>query len=295
MRAQATLDLIEKHLAADQGARYRVLLKKYMDMATDPFNGEEKQFRPHLGASILGRACEREVWYNFHWAKVVKHSGRMIRLFNRGHLEEPRFLALLEMIGCEVWSVDANGRQFRAKGGHDSGSLDCVVRGIPECRDEALLGEFKTYNDNSFKKLKDEGVLKAKWEHFCQMQYYMGKNNLRGALYMAVNKNTDEITTELVGFDNNAYYILTQKAVGIVGSVEPPERISDDRTSFKCKFCDYKPICHGREPAYVSCRTCTHAVAESTGIWGCTLKDQVLSVEMQERGCSSYQPIDMRG
>jgi hypothetical protein len=58
--------------------------------------------RNHLGASLIGRECLRELWYVFRWVKHVEHDGRMQRLFKRGHFEEPRFASYLRGIGCEV-------------------------------------------------------------------------------------------------------------------------------------------------------------------------------------------------
>jgi len=59
--------------------------------------------RPHLGASMIGRRCPREVWYSFRWAYQVQHGGRLARLFNRGHEEEHRVVALLRAMDIDVW------------------------------------------------------------------------------------------------------------------------------------------------------------------------------------------------
>jgi hypothetical protein len=59
--------------------------------------------RKHLGASIMGEACDRKLWYNFRWVKDQVHTGRMYRLFNVGHMAEPRLISYLRGIGFEVW------------------------------------------------------------------------------------------------------------------------------------------------------------------------------------------------
>lgn len=43
---------------------------------------ESKQdwMRPHLGASVIGKQCMREIWYGFRWSKKTNFSGRMLRL-----------------------------------------------------------------------------------------------------------------------------------------------------------------------------------------------------------------------
>lgn len=58
--------------------------------------------RTHLGASLIGHECSRYLWYVFRWCVNEEFSGRMYRLFERGHLEEMRFVKWLEGIGCRV-------------------------------------------------------------------------------------------------------------------------------------------------------------------------------------------------
>src|SRR5574337_1131414 len=132
--ATKTLAAIEAAMQADQGATFRKHLGEYMPLAGDAFNPTHEDWRNHLGASLIGRKCERELWYSFHWATLTRHEGRMLRLFNRGHLEEPRFLAMFRMIGCTVYHQDDKGKQFRCIGHkrHFGGSLDAVLVNIPD-------------------------------------------------------------------------------------------------------------------------------------------------------------------
>ena len=44
-------------------------------------------FREHLGASLIGKSCERALWYDFHWATRSRHEGRILRLFETGQRE----------------------------------------------------------------------------------------------------------------------------------------------------------------------------------------------------------------
>ena len=36
--------------------------------------------RPHLGASLIGRSCERQLWLTFRWVDSKKFSGRMLQI-----------------------------------------------------------------------------------------------------------------------------------------------------------------------------------------------------------------------
>lgn len=302
IKATKTLAAIESAMAADQGAKFRGLLKDLMPLAGDAYDTKNEEFRPHLGASLIGRNCDRELWYSFRWTTSKQFDGRMLRLFNRGHLEEPRMVALLQMINCEVWQHTAGGKQFRIDGhrGHFGGSLDGVIKGVPDLPEgEACLAEFKTHGEKSFIKLAEEGVVKAKWEHFVQQQMYMGHYNLNWSLYMAVNKNTDELHAELVKFDPIIHAKYVKRSVTTIESVIPPKRISESPSWYGCKFCEHKGVCH--EPKTIparNCRTCIYSRIGDAGEWFCTepMADAVygdnsapLSPDEQRRGCDRYE------
>lgn len=299
MKAVATLEKIEQFMWQDQGARFRQLQRNCLAACEDAFRGDEDPFRSHYGASLAGRECDRELWYKYHWTTAKKFDGRMIRLFNRGHLEEGRFIALLLMIGCEVWSHDADGNQFRISdfGGHLGGGLDCVIRGLPECPDTPVLGEFKTHGDKSFTALLIKGVKESKPEHYVQMTLYMGKNGLTRAIYFAVNKNTDEIHAEWVTFNQLDYDRYMERSGRIIFAKVAPKRISESPGWFKCKMCDEASTCHsGAEPSR-NCRTCQWSYPAPEGGWFCMeitaeaeYGDHVeLSKVDQLRGCDKWK------
>ena len=43
-------------------------------------------FRTHLGASLIGKACERALWYDFRWTTKAKFPGRVLRLLSLIHI-----------------------------------------------------------------------------------------------------------------------------------------------------------------------------------------------------------------
>ena len=294
MIAYAFLKKLETLLVQDQGNAYRTLLRKWMPLAEDAYRENDTPFREHLGASLLGRECERAIWYGFHWATEPHFDGRMLRLFNRGHLEEGRLLATLELVGCTVWQHDENGNQFMfaSFSDHMGGALDCVARGVPGYEEDPCLSEFKTHGEKSFTKLAGspddwrkhlanptrcafmgEGVREAKFEHFVQMQLYMGKWGLKRALYLAVNKNADDIYAEIVPFDAAVFTAFDSRAAKLISATEPPKRVSENPSWYLCKFCDAGKICHSAAVPAKNCRTCRHSIVSTVEPWTCHLDE----------------------
>lgn len=296
--AQRTLDAINSSLEKDQGAAYRVFLEQVIPHMGDAYRGEEKNpYRSHMGASGIGKDCARAIWYSFRWFTKPQFGGRILRLFNRGHLEEARFIALLLSIGVKVYQQDENGKQFRISdaGGHFGGSGDGVGLGIPDLpANMPCLLEFKTHSDKSFAKVAAEGVKSAKFEHFVQMNMYMRKMNLNVALYGAVNKNNDELYLELVPLDTITADQFLDRGRQLVFMATPPKKLSESPGWFECKFCDHRSVCHLKKDPEVNCRTCFFSRPDENGTWSCSNPVGLagkLSTEQQLAGCASYLKI----
>jgi hypothetical protein len=306
-----TLKLMSDNVQRDQGNAFRANLKKVIPYIDDAYRQDEEPFRSHLGASIVGQECARSIYFSHRWVTASNHSGQMVRLFNRGHLEEARFIALLLTIGCEVYQQDENGKQFRIShaDGHVGGSGDGVVMHIPDLAPgQPALGEFKTHNQKSFDKLAGDnwrkfieggkgeqftgdGVREAKFEHYVQMQTYMQKMRLPVTLYIAVNKNTDDVYCELVALDSVFAEQFLERGRTIAFARTPPDKISKSPGFWKCRFCDHRPVCHLNEAPARNCRTCSfsHPVEGLPGgKWYCNMKKLELPKDLQLTGCSDY-------
>ncbi|WAX22445.1 Cas4 family CRISPR-associated exonuclease [Pseudomonas phage MiCath] len=289
--AVETKNLINAMLEADGGAKFRGWLGKVIPHMDDAYRTDESPFRSHMGASLIGGDCARAVWYGFHWATKPFFPGRVLRLFNRGHLEEARFIALLLMIGCDIYQQDENGKQYRISSseGHFGGSGDGIAVGLPDLPPGTpALTEFKTHNDKSFKKLVEEGVRECKPEHYTQMQLYMYKMGLPVALYGAVNKNDDELHFELIELNSRHAEVYLGIADELVWSEYPPKRINESPGYYKCKWCDHRPVCHGLGDPAVNCRTCQFSRPIEGARWVCTQTGEDLSKQKQESACQSY-------
>lgn len=257
----------------------------------------KQEFRRHLGASVIGKPCTRAIWYGWRWAKLEKFEGRMLRLFERGQLEENRFIEYLRAIGCEVWPFEneETQKQWKVSGveGHFGGSLDGVGRGLPDLPpDMPFLIECKTHSHKSFEKLKEEGLQKAKWEHFIQCQTYASKKNLPACLYMAVDKDNDELWLCIVLPDTEQAKRTEDRARLIIYANEAPPKINKSPGFWVCKFCNFNKICHYKQTEDVArnCRTCEYGTPcdDGSGVWICKKQMRNLNEADQLKGCGLY-------
>lgn len=258
---------------------------------------EQKQghgFRKHLGASLIGRECARQLWYVFRWATKVSFLARILWLFDRGNREEAVIVDRFRKAGIHILDIDPEtGKQFRIEdhNGHFGGSLDAMIFSVPEYPDIWILGEFKTHSSKYFAQVKKQGVKKAKPEHYAQMNVYMHYKGLPVALYYAVNKDTDEVWIEFVEYDNSVAEKYIDRARRIIQAQFPPPRISDSPGWFLCKFCDHSAVCHDHKKKVVNCRTCVHSKPVEGSNWLCIMYDHILSEVEQRIACTNHSEI----
>lgn len=308
-----TLKLFNDMVARDGGAAFRGWLGKVIPHMSDAYRTDEDGHRSHMGASLLGGECPRAIWYDFRWHTKAKFDGRMLRLFNRGHLEEARFIALILTIGAQVFQQDAQGKQFRISHahGHVGGSGDGVTLGIPDLAEGVYcLTEFKTHGSKSFTELAGKswrahvdnygrtnakpfdgkGVRVAKFEHYVQMQLYMYKMGLPIALYLAVNKDTDDIYGELIVLDKETAEQFLDRGEKLVFMDKAPRRICESVGSYKGMFCNHKGVCLQRATPDRNCRSCEFAepLAEDGAKWKCVKHFTEIDKELMKVGCRDY-------
>ena len=253
-------------------------------------DGRNEGFREHLGASLIGKPCERALWYDFRWVTAAQHSGRILRLFQTGHLEEERLVRDLRASGATVLEVDPEtGRQFKveALSGHFGGSLDGLAVGLRESPRTWHVLEFKTHSAKSYAQLVAKGVAASKPQHAAQMQIYMQLMGLTRAFYLAVCKDTDALYAERIEADPAEAERLLAKASRIIDAARPPSRISEDPAWFECRMCSHRAVCHEGAMAAVNCRTCLHSTPVEGG-WHCARHDRMRDFGQQLNGCRDH-------
>jgi len=258
----------------------------------------EDKSQPYLSATIggstIGHKCERYLWYRFRWAAAPENfDGRMLRLFETGHIEEARVVGWLRDAGCVVHDIDpTTGRQWKvlALNGHFKGYIDGVVEGLREAPKTPHLLECKTHNAKSFEQLLKHGVAIAKPEHVDQMQSYMHLMGLARGYYLAKCKDNDALYGERIHYDATHAAALLAKAERIITAVGAPPRVSDKPDYFLCKAfrCPFYGVCHEEERGEYNCRTCLYSTPVEDGGWHCERHDKLLSYDEQQQGCPQH-------
>ena len=256
-------------------------------------------FRKHLGASVIGKSCSRQLWYAFRWAQAEKIDGRTHRIFERGRREEELVWTYLRGIGCEVHDLDPDTqKQWRVSvhDGHFGGSMDARIKlpakyGI----DEWILAEVKTMSDTNWNRMVKEKVKVNKPEYWAQMNIYgyLSEPKMRYALFIAVNKNNDSIHFELLKLDEAIAIDYIGKARDIVFAQEPPTKVAFSPANFICKFCPFSNICHYDQVVERNCRSCKYAKPGPDGSWLCGVHgDSPIPEDFIPLGCANHKGID---
>lgn len=249
--------------------------------------------RKYLGLSGIGHPCSRAICYAFRlFLKPRILTPREVRLFKRGHLEEPIILSdLKEFAGVELLSTQ---EECSACSGHVKGHNDGILVNVPGLKKkEKVLGEFKTSKTKYFEDLlKAQSVEKAFNSHYCQMQAYMHLFKLKWAIYICVNKEDDRRYYELVKYNKQYAKNLMEKAENIVLAERLPDRIGNSNY-YRCgpKWCEYRDICHFNNWKNInrSCRSCSNVEIHDKGRWKCGKTKKYLTWKKQKKGCKNWE------
>lgn len=209
--------------------------------------------RAYLGASRLGASCERALQYEYADAPVDpgrEISGRLLRIFERGHVNEDCMVDWLRDAGFDLRTRSASGEQFgfAALDGRLQGHADGVIVGGPKGFAYPALWENKCLGSKAWRELEKNGLAVAKPVYAAQVAIYQAYLDLyeHPALFTAVNADTMEIHTELVPFDAALAQRMSDRAVKLIAATEAGEllpRSFSDSTHFECRMCAWQDRC----------------------------------------------------
>lgn len=245
-----------------------------------------------LGSSFIGEECIRQIWLDWRGFAREQFEGRMLRLFETGHLQEARIVDDLRRAGFAVWDKREDGRQyeFNDSSGHFITKVDGVIKDVPDS-DKPHVLEVKTHNKNSFATLVKKGVQEAKPTHYAQMQISMALGGFTRALYVAVCKDDEQFYVERVREDKAEQKRLEQRISKLLEARLRPAGISDDGSSFGCKFCSMKAVCVKEAAPLRHCRTCAMCTPGPEGKWVCEMNRHTLTLDEQRKGCEHYEAL----
>lgn len=228
-----------------------------VDQALEQSHSAEKP-RQYLGASRLGVACERALQYEYAKARVDhgRHTnGRILRIFQRGHLMEDCAVGWLRDAGFDLRTHKANGEQFgfSVAEGRLQGHVDGVIVGGPSGFAYPALWENKCLGAKSWRDLEKKGLAVSKPVYAAQVAVYQAYMDLHEhpALFTAINADTMEIYTEHVPFDAALAQRMSDRAARVIAATEAGELLPRgfvDSTHFECRMCAWQDRCWRNQP-----------------------------------------------
>ncbi len=218
----------------------------------------KEEARRYLGASRLGVACERALQYEYVQAPVDYGraiEGRMLRIFERGHVIEDSMVAWLRAAGFDLRTRDRGGEQFgfSVADGRLQGHADGVIVGGSEGFAYPCLWENKCLGGKSWREQEKHRLAVAKPVYAAQVALYQAYLELteHPALFTAVNADTMEIYAELVPFDAALAQRMSDRAVKIITATDAGEllpRSFAEPTHFECRMCAWQDRCWRTTP-----------------------------------------------
>ena len=196
--------------------------------------------RQYLGASVLGAECARQVWYYVNDPKEVEDP-TVLRKFAVGKALEPTIVQFFIDAGYKLFCTGDD--QIRFEDGGIAGSGDGVIKGIEDDENTPYLLEAKTANSFYFKEFAKKGVAAVNEKYFGQVQVYMRYFKLKKCLFVAMNKDSQELYLEIIHYDEFEAVRLIERAKHLLTMKEEPERHFPSKSYFKCAWCSWKKTC----------------------------------------------------
>ena len=170
--------------------------------------------RPYLAQSQIRASCSRALWYSFRWATqqpVRRAHAAPVRAWSA---RRAVFIAELRAIGTTVHEGRHRGNNSACSPAADifAGTGRRSYRTAGSARHLACTGIQNAQRQKSFADLQKNGVAKSKPVHYAQMQVYMALTGMTRAMYLAVNKDNDELYSERVNADADEAKRLIEKS-----------------------------------------------------------------------------------
>jgi hypothetical protein len=216
------------------------LIQNYQDTIGD-------EVRDYIGASSIGSDCLRQIWYQYKGVQPESVPAKIRRTWAIGKRLEGLIIEWLfdAEIQVQVFASTLKSKIVPFFQGH----IDAMVF----INGEKSILEIKTAKDASFNIFIKKGLKAWNPQYYAQVQSYIGMcreseiselNRINSAYILVLNKDTSDISDELVLFDEDFYLELEDKALSISSAVAIPPKINGSPLWYQCKTCKFKKVCH---------------------------------------------------
>lgn len=272
-----------------------------IDAAIVSIENSKKKPIPHLASGLIGRKCERELWYGFRWVDQIASNVESCKCALDEANGKNIMADRIKMAGFKLHLTDPrNGKEFTvsAVGGHFRDSLDGAVVGLLQAPTTWHVWDHKTVNDTTKDKLEklkaqvgEKQALKQ-WDPVYYGQAIMLMSLTGMTRHYLTISSPGERTTISCRTDNcpSEAKALLAKAKAVISATTPPFAMTS-----ACEHCNFKDICfHGKLPQ-VNCRTCAHSTPEldSDARWSCNRYKQTIPLESSYKGCDQHVYLPM--
>jgi CRISPR/Cas system-associated exonuclease Cas4 (RecB family) len=212
--------------------------------------------RGYLGASLIGDACARKIWYTYQGYERKPFSAETLWKFADGHRTEDLIAERLRSLPfIELHTHDENGFQFGFSDfdGKFKGHCDGFIKGILQAPNvwhvwECKASEKKKYDE--FTKLvttMDTKRVLKKWNenYYAQAQLYMHYFKIDRHYTTVAKAGGRDIMTCRTEYEPEIAEYYRDRAWQIINATQEPMRISDKPDFWLCRFCDFSEVCHG--------------------------------------------------
>lgn len=249
--------LIEKLTALIDAA---LVARTKAEYAQGRGSGQGLVAKHRIGSGYIGLECARQLAYRYH--KTPKEDrgdskvspGELQRHAESGFWLEREAARWLRDAGFELHTEKDDGTQYGYIACQDhsgqsrlAGEIDGVIVAGPEgALPYPCLWESKKATDKKYKSFLKDGVKKADPKYHGQLQTNMLYMEVHQTLFTMMDLDNMKFYFELVEFDPREAQRLQDRASRVLESRVPEDlpRISDDKADFRCRYCDFKTVCH---------------------------------------------------
>lgn len=244
----------------------RAFSERMSKLVDEALEATPQRPRKYLGASALGNdddpwtACMRAVQLDYIRSNGLPGApepsssfpGRVLRIFDTGHVLEDLAIKWMRAAGFELKTQSRSGGQigFESCNGRFRGHTDGVLVGGPDIMRYPAIWEHKGIKNDKWKKLQDKGLALVFPGYHAQVSIYQAYLDCgdNPALFMATNKDTQEIYFELVPFDTKLAQETSDRAVAILKATDHGELLPkrfNDSAHHVCRNCKWTQFCWG--------------------------------------------------